>query len=186
MSLLLKIARDSITEVLEATRHIDTIELKKEYAILSDKMATAVTLFIDDEVRSHYCSLYPTQSLIDDLIKTAKIAAFESENYPPITTSEYLHVSLQVSILTPLKELLYDNIDELQEQIAYLEDGILMSYDNKEAYLFPDTYKELNSTIQAINKLKGVLNIGHNLNKKAKIYTFKVQNAKDKPILSSL
>ena len=110
-SLLLKVARQSITEVLEASRHINVSALKEQYPLLNEKMATAITLFIGDDVRSHYCSLYPQQSLIDDLIESAKIAAFETIEYPPITTSEYLHVSVQVSILTPLKELYYNNID---------------------------------------------------------------------------
>ena len=182
-SLLLKVARQSITEVLTASREINVLELKQKYPVLNEKMATAVTLFVDGEVRSHYCSLYPEQSLIDDFIQSAKIAAFEMDNYPPITTSQYLHVSVEVSILTPLKELSYNSFDELESYIQPYKDGIIMSCDKGEAYLFPNAWSEVKTSAIAIEKLADILDIRKNLEQKPKIEIFQVQSAKDRAIL---
>ncbi len=183
MSLLLEIARESIAEVLEASRSIDVGVLKKKHPILNEKMATAVTLYLDNEVRSHYCSLHPSKSLLDDLICTAKIAAFESEIYPPITTSQYLHVSIQVSLLTPLKALFYENIEQLISQISPHEDGIVMSYQERESYLFPNAWAN-KSTKEVLEKLSESIKTKPSLQESPRISTFQVQNARDKAILS--
>jgi len=182
-SLLLEVARQSITEVLEASRHIDVERLKEEHPILNEKMATAVTLYLDNEVRAHYCSLHPKKSLLDDLIHTAKVAAFESDIYPPISTSQYLHVSIQVSILTPLKLLSYQNIDELISQIAPFEDGIIMSYRGNESYIFPDAWSKKQNINDVLNQLSATVKTNSSLQEHPEISIFQVQNAKDKAIL---
>jgi AMMECR1 domain-containing protein len=184
-SLLLTIARQSIVEVLEAVRSIDVMDLKKRHPVLNEKMATAVTLYLDDEIRSHYCSLHPEQSLIDDLIQNAKIAAFESTIYPPITTSEYLHVSLQVSILTPLKILEYSTTHELVSQITPHHDGIVMRYEDNESYLFVDAWPSDMSTASVLQDLCNALNCDPSLKDKPQVAIFQIQNAKDEAILKS-
>ncbi|MEA1920455.1 MAG: AMMECR1 domain-containing protein [Campylobacterota bacterium] len=183
-SLLLEVARHSIVEVLEASRSIDVATLKKEHPILNEKMATAVTLYLDDEIRSHYCSLHPELSLVDDLIYTAKVAAFESNVYPPITTSEYLHVSLQVALLTPLKTLTYSNIDALISQITPYQDGIIMSYEGRESYLFPDAWSAEDSVKTVLTQLETALNIEASLEQKPEVAIFQIQKAKDKALLN--
>jgi len=184
-SLLLSVARQSIVEVLEAKRSINVAELKKSHPLLNEKMATAITLYLGDEIRSHYCSLHPDQSLIDDLIQNAKIAAFESRSYPPITTSEYLHVSLQVSILTPLKILEYTNTDDLISQITLQSDGVVMRCHDKESYLFPDAWPSDMSTASVLHDLGDALNCDPALKDRPQIAIFQIQNAKDEAILKN-
>jgi len=182
-SLLLEVARQSITEVLEASRHIDAERLKEEHPILNEKMATAVTLYLDNEVRAHHCSLHPKKSLLDDLIHTAKIAAFESEFYPPISTSQYLHVSIQVSILTPLKLLSYQNIDELLAQITPFQDGVIMSYQGYESYIFPDAWSKKQNINDILRELSDAVKTDSSLQEHPEVSIFQIQNAKDKAIL---
>ncbi|MEA3522666.1 MAG: AMMECR1 domain-containing protein [Campylobacterota bacterium] len=182
-SLLLEVARQSIVEVLEASRSIDVPHLKKAHPLLNEKMATAVTLYLDDEIRSHYCSLHPNKSLIDDLIYTAKVAAFESLQHKPITTSEYLHVSIQVSILTPLKAIHYQDINDLLSQITPQEDGIIMSYQERESYLFPDAWQSKETTLSILKQLSDTLHIHQSLEQQPHIAIFQVQNAKDTALL---
>jgi AMMECR1 domain-containing protein len=181
-SLLLEVARRSIVEVIEASRLIDVVSLKQEHAILDEKMATAVTLYIGDEVRSHYCSLHPRDALIDDLIRTAKIAAFELDEYPPITTSEYLHVSVEVSILTPLKELIYGDIEQLSGEITPKDDGVLMSYKQKESYIFPDAWgdKDVKSVLLELADILGIDDISKAV---PKVEIFQIHSARDTAIL---
>jgi len=184
-SLLLSVARQSIVEVLEAVRSINVAELKKAHPLLNEKMATAVTLYLGDEIRSHYCALHPDKSLIDDLIQNAKIAAFESLNYPPITTSEYLHVSLQVSILTPLKSLEYTSLDDLISQITPQSDGVVMHFNNKESYLFPDAWPSDRNIDAVLYDLCNAIKCDPSLKDKPQIAIFQIQNAKDEAILKN-
>lgn len=99
-SVLLQLARDSIQEVLEASRTINKEELLKEYPLLGEKMATTVSLYLNSELRGSSSTKTPTYSLLEDIVKNAKKAAFEDKNYAPISTSEYLHCEIELILAT--------------------------------------------------------------------------------------
>ncbi|MBU0633362.1 AMMECR1 domain-containing protein [bacterium] len=98
---LLQLVRDSIEEVIEAKRKIDRDALLKEYPVLEQKMNTVVSIKVDDELRGKASSSDACRTLIDDIIYNAKVAAFQDKNNPPITTAEYLHCSIELSLLIP-------------------------------------------------------------------------------------
>ena len=100
-SVLLQLARDSIAEVLEMQRSIDTKTLLKEHPLLQQKIATRVNLYINHELRGSSYSKDPDRSLIEDIIINAKKSAFEDVNFSPITTSEYLHCEIELLLSTP-------------------------------------------------------------------------------------
>jgi len=99
-SVLLQLARDSIAEVFEAKRTIKKQELLREHPLLSEVMATTVKLYIDDELCGESSSMLPSFSLLEDIIRNAKIAAFENKNYKPLTTSQYLSCELELLLTT--------------------------------------------------------------------------------------
>lgn len=100
-SVLLTIARKSIEEVLQAEQSIDRTILLREYPILNEAMGTEITLYLHDKVRGNAKSDSPVRSLLDDIIHNAKIAAFQDTNHTPLTTSEYLHTSVELIIYSP-------------------------------------------------------------------------------------
>ncbi len=174
-SVLLDLARHSIEEVLEARRIIDTKNLRAAYPVLEEKIASAVTLFLGDEIRSHYSSLHPKKALIDDLIYNAKVAAFETAQFPPLSTSEYLHVSLQVSLLSPLEP-----IDADPSLIEPRRHGVVMRSGDNEAYISPDAWGDRNSSA-LLDELRQLLNIDTGV--PVQLYRYEVQSAKSSPIL---
>ncbi len=99
-SVLLTIARHSIEEVLQAENTIDREALIGEYPLLAQPMATQVNLYLGDEIRGSAKSAAPTRPLLDDIIRNAKIAAFQDENFPPMATSEYLHASIELILFS--------------------------------------------------------------------------------------
>ena len=99
-SVLLQLARDSIQEVLEAQRTIKKQDLLAEHPLLNQAMATTVKLYIDKELRGEATTSFPSFSLLEDIIKNAKIAAFEDKNFTPITTSEYLNCEIELLLVT--------------------------------------------------------------------------------------
>ena len=101
---LLQLVRDSIEEVIEAKRSIKREELLKEYPVLEQAIASAVTIKIDDEIRGHSSSDEAKRPLIDDIIYNAKVAAFQDSRFSPITTAQYLHCSIELSLLIPNDE----------------------------------------------------------------------------------
>ncbi|MBW6488274.1 AMMECR1 domain-containing protein [Sulfurimonas sp.] len=99
-SVLLQLARDSIQEVLEASRTIDKEHLLEQYPLLGEKIATTLNIYLNFELRGSSSTKTPLNSLLEDIVKNAKKAAFEDKNSSPITTSEYLHCEIELILAT--------------------------------------------------------------------------------------
>jgi hypothetical protein len=99
-SVLLNIARESIQEVLQAQESINRSELLENYPILGEVVATEVTLYLNGKARGTSRSNTPEHSLLDDIILNAKRAAFQDPNFIPVSTSEYLHTSIELILYT--------------------------------------------------------------------------------------
>lgn len=100
-SVLLQLARDSIEEVLQAQNSINKEALLKKHPLLNQAIATSVKLYIDKELRGAYENKEAKQSLLYAIIINAKKAAFEDKNFTPLSTSEYLHCELELTLQTP-------------------------------------------------------------------------------------
>jgi len=99
-SILLQLARDSIAEVLQAQRTIDKELLLQEHPLLNQKIATHVSLYIDNELRGSAVSKSAEKTLLEDIIYNAKRSAFENADFTPLSTSEYLHCEVEVTLIT--------------------------------------------------------------------------------------
>ena len=99
-SVLLQLARDSIQEVIEAQNSINKNTLLEQYPLLNEKIAVELTLIFDNEIRGNYTT-QDAHNLLTNIIIAAKKAAFEDKNFSPITTAEYLHSHIKLSLFTP-------------------------------------------------------------------------------------
>lgn len=104
-SVLLTIARASIEEVLQAQLSIDRSQLLKEYPILSQPMECEITLYLDNKLRGSARTQRAEHSLLEEIIRNAKIAAFQDERFDPLVTSEYLHTTIKLTLFTADGEL---------------------------------------------------------------------------------
>jgi len=100
-SVLLQLARDSIQEVLEAKSNIDKETLLKKHPLLAQSIPTTINIYIDNELRGNSESGAHPYSLIDEIILHAKKAAFEDNNFLPLSTSEYLNCEIEIILQTP-------------------------------------------------------------------------------------
>ncbi|MDD5717737.1 MAG: AMMECR1 domain-containing protein [Sulfuricurvum sp.] len=98
-SVLLTIARASIEEVLQAELKIDRTELLGLYPVLSQPMECEITLYLDTKVRGSARSKI-SRPLLEEIIRNAKLAAFQDERFDPLVTSEYLHATIQLTLFT--------------------------------------------------------------------------------------
>jgi hypothetical protein len=183
-SVLLTLARDSIKEVLEAERIIDVKQMLKQYPLLQEKVATFVTLSINDKVRGCIGSLTPKNRLIDDVISNAKAAAFEDPRFSALTTSEYLHCCVEVSLLTPERALQYTNADHLKQLIIRGRDGVILTHGEHQAIFLPQMWKEIPDFEDFFAALctKASLN-STCLELHPEISIFQTDSAKDTPVL---
>ena len=185
-SVLLKLARESIEEVLEAQNTIDRDALVEQYPVLAQKMATFVTLTIGGELRGCIGSLVAHRALVDDIIHNAKAAAFQDPRFTPITTSEYLHTTVEVSLLTPPEELAYDDVDDLRAKIRPGIDGVILALGSRQATFLPQVWEQLNEFDLFFSHLGQKAGIGADaLRHHPQIFTYQVEKAKDEPIIKN-
>jgi AMMECR1 domain-containing protein len=114
-SVLLKLTRDSILEVYQARHIIKKDELLKSYPILEQNLNVKIEIFLDEELRSSYNS-NNSYSLLENIIIGAKKAAFEDETSSPLTSSEYLHVKIKLTIYTDDGEISEESAPILKDE----------------------------------------------------------------------
>ena len=171
-SVLLDLARDSIEEVLETSRMIDTLTLLEKYPILNTPNPLFITLICEKKVRGSSGSLRSKRPLIDDIIYHAKVAAFEDENFSPLRTSEYLHTTIELSLLSNLLHVEATSFNELINKVDLEVQGICFSASENEAIFLPQHSISHEDLHEVYNRIKPL-----------KIYTFDVESAHDKAIL---
>lgn len=108
-SVLLTLARRSIEEVLQAEETIDRQSLLEEFPLLSQPVATRVELHLDDKLRGSSTSTDLSRSLLEDIIYNAKCAAFQDPSFIPVSTSEYLHCTITLTLFTQEGEMTHSD-----------------------------------------------------------------------------
>lgn len=104
-SILLKLARDSIQEVIEAKNIIDKNRLLKEHPLLNEKISIVINLYINEKLQSSYVSKSTETPLINKIIIGAKKVVFEDIKRGTLLTSQYLNCELEIILYTSNGEL---------------------------------------------------------------------------------
>lgn len=115
-SVLLTIARRSIEEVLQAEEMIDRVTLLAEYPLLNQPIATRVELYLEEKLRGSSVSTDLSRSLLEDIIHNAKCAAFQDPSFIPVSTSEYLHCTITLTLYTQEGEMTHSDTPIIKEK----------------------------------------------------------------------
>jgi len=142
---VLNIAKDAIKEAVLGKKVIDKELLLKEYPWLKEKGAVFVTINEFNSLRGCIGSIIAHQSLIDDIISNAKSAALNDPRFAPLGASELDNIEVEVSVLTPPKELIYSDIADLKKKIRVGVDGVIINYRGYQATYLPSVWEQLNS-----------------------------------------
>ena len=180
-SLLLKLARDSITEVFEATSIINREELLKDYPILNEPLACYINIYINNKLRGKSGSVITEKSLLEEIVFHAKSAAFLDADYTPLKVSDYINATLELSLITPLEKLNYTDISDIQKQVSQ-DNGLLISTPTSQAFLLPSNWFTYDTFDKFFSKL--LKDAGINLEEKPDIYSFEVEKERDTPLVS--
>ena len=181
-SLLLDIARESITEVFEAQNTIDKQKLIKDYPILAEPVASFITLYVNNELRGSSGSVFAEASLLEEIILHSKTAAFLDERFEPLRTSEYLKTIIELSLLTPLKELTYESLDDIKKAVIPKEDGVVIVLGEKQGAFLPQVWSQLSDFDTFFSHLLQESGLS-SLDEHPQVFTFQVEKQSDEPIL---
>jgi len=144
-NVILNIAKQAIKDRFESTSTIDTLSLLKQYPEFSKPKATFVTLTLDHHLRGCIGSLIAHRSLLDDLIYNAKAAAFDDPRFYPLTPEEFLHVTIEVSLLSEPTRVEYHDSEDLKSKITVGEDGVILQKGTRKATFLPQVWEQLPS-----------------------------------------
>jgi len=142
---LLIIAKTAIKDKLNNTNEIKSLKTQMllKYPILNTPKATFVTLNLHNKLRGCIGSLIATRPFIDDLVSNAISAGFNDPRFNPITSNEFINTELEISILSEPKEIFYEDIVELQNQIQIGVDGVILKQSNHQATFLPQVWEQL-------------------------------------------
>jgi AmmeMemoRadiSam system protein B/AmmeMemoRadiSam system protein A len=107
---LLSIARSSIENKLQGKNPAQP-ENNQLTPILKQNCGAFVTLYINHSMRGCIGQFMPDEPLWKVAGNMALSSAFHDSRFPPLTSEEYSSVSLEISVLTPLRKI--ENIDEI-------------------------------------------------------------------------
>jgi uncharacterized protein len=143
-SLLLQIARDSITRALqdEDQRNLDPEDYPPH---LREPGASFVTLTIKGVLRGCIGSIEISQPLVIDVRDRALAAAFEDPRFPPLSEHELNDVEIEISVLTSPESLIYQDPAELPDLLRPGVDGVILRHQYRRATFLPQVWETLPS-----------------------------------------
>ncbi len=116
--------------------------------------ATFVTLQLNGDLRGCIGSLAAHKPLRDDVESNARAAAFHDPRFAPLPRSEYLHIELEVSLLSPLERLAFESQEELLRLLRPGVDGVVLEYGWQRGTFLPQVWEQLPDPKDFLAQLK--------------------------------
>ena len=147
--ILLPIARASIAGVF------GQIHESAEDAIwLQEQAACFVTLTRQGQLRGCIGTIEAHRSLLDDIKHNAKAAAFKDTRFSPLTSDEFDDTEIEVSLLSPMQELVFTNEQEALVQLQSGVDGIVFEFGHYRSTFLPQVWEQLPDVDMFMQHLK--------------------------------
>ena len=139
---LLSVAEDTIAYGLEAGRY-RPVE-KGDYRIrLGERAASFVTIYLHGQLRGCIGNLQATRPLIEDVAHNAYAAAFKDPRFDPVTWSEFLELQIEISVLSPLQVMQFENEAGLLDQLRPGVDGLVFEVGSYRATFLPKVWDHI-------------------------------------------
>ncbi|MBI2311060.1 MAG: AmmeMemoRadiSam system protein A [Betaproteobacteria bacterium] len=146
---LLAIARTAIAKGLGIEAWAD-----ESAPWLRDQGASFVTLMLGSELRGCIGSLTPERVLLEDVKENALGAAFRDPRFAPLTREEFPLVRVEVSELSPMESLLFQDEDDARRQLRPHVDGLVLEYNGRRGTFLPQVWDSLPEPSRFLAHLK--------------------------------
>ena len=107
---------------------------------LLEEGASFVTLRLHGALRGCIGSAQAYRPLVLDVAHNAMRAALLDPRFEPVTPEELPHIEVEISILTPLVPLRYEDADDLIARLRPHVDGVMIIQGFHRALLLPQTW----------------------------------------------
>lgn len=116
--------------------------------------ATFVTLTADGQLRGRIGTLEAHRPLIEDVTANAMAAAFRDPRFKPLLRDEFAAVAIEVSLLSAMEILRFDNETGALAQLRPGIDGIVLQYGRHRSTFLPQVWEQLPDRAEFIAQLK--------------------------------
>ena len=150
---LLQIARRSILNGLEHNRPSQP-DINECNALLRESCACFVTLHLNNELRGCIGTTEAVAPLALSVADNAYRAAFHDPRFKPLTTVEFEHVRISISVLSKPEPLQFTSEAELLSQLRPRMDGLIIERGPLRATFLPEVWESLTSPGEFLLHLK--------------------------------
>ena len=130
------------------TPHIDEAELSD---ILKEKRGCFVTLNKNGMLRGCIGSLTSMVPLYEGIVENTINAALRDPRFPPVTPEELADITIEISVLTPPREISYETTGELIGKIE--GKGVIIQSGYSQATFLPQVWEQLPSPQEFLSHL---------------------------------
>lgn len=141
--LLIDLAKIAIIDKLNDTNTLNKEEFLEKLPNFSKMGATFVTITKDGNLRGCIGSLVPHTTLYEDLSSNAIKAAFEDPRFPPLTKEEFENIKIEISIIGPIKNVVYNGFKDLATKIIPKEHGVILRLGKNQGTFLPQVWEQL-------------------------------------------
>ena len=147
--ILLPIARAAIERELgrDATAAEDAEWLRSPGACF-------VTLSQGERLRGCIGTLKAHRPLLEDVKSNARSAAFRDPRFPPLAIHELDHTNVQISLLSPLEPMSFEDEREALTQLRPGVDGVVFEYGHHHSTFLPQVWEDLPDLAEFMATLK--------------------------------
>ena len=141
------------------------------------RLGTFVTINIEGNLRGCIGHIIPRESLIEGIRENAINAAFRDPRFPPLSKEEFDRIEIEISILTPPKELSYTDTKDLLKKLRAGIDGLIIKKGIYEATFLPQVWEQLPQKEEFLSHLclKAGLSVDSWKTEKLHVSTYQVQ-----------
>jgi AmmeMemoRadiSam system protein A len=140
--LLLQIARNAV-ECAVNRQDLPELEISAMPLRLQEQGASFVTLTQEGNLRGCIGALQASQSLALDVQEHAVAAAMEDYRFGPVLPEEVARLEIEISRLSPGKELEYSNPNELLSKLRPGVDGVVLRHGFQRATFLPQVWEKV-------------------------------------------
>jgi AmmeMemoRadiSam system protein A len=106
-SLLLRLAHASIEAAVDGRE----LDLTSPTPHLDEQRGAFTTLYVRGQLHGCVGYVFPVASLYRTIAETARAAAFEDTRFPPMTKPDLDHLTVDISVLSPLRPIHPDDVE---------------------------------------------------------------------------
>ncbi|WP_281647623.1 AmmeMemoRadiSam system protein A [Parendozoicomonas sp. Alg238-R29] len=161
--ILLDLASQSIKLGCQGLKAEDINPDTPEESFLQEIRACFVSLHKGHDLRGCIGSLEAYRPLQDDVISNAQSAAFKDWRFAPVTEQELNVLTLEVSVLSPVKPMQVSNEADLLQQLQPPVDGLIIDDGlGHRATFLPQVWEQLPKAEQFLKHLKRKAGLAEN------------------------